>query len=74
MTALWDIAPCSLVELYRRFVGVNCLHHQGALAMEAARTSETLVYFKETTRRYISEGCHFYTHSRENLKHDILNS
>jgi hypothetical protein len=25
--------------------------------IEAVRTSETLVYFNETTRRYILEGC-----------------
>jgi hypothetical protein len=27
------------------------------LTMEAVRTSETSVYFTETTRRYIPEGC-----------------
>jgi hypothetical protein len=26
--------------------------------MEAVRTSETTVYFDETTRRYIPESCH----------------
>jgi H+/Cl- antiporter ClcA len=25
---LWDAAPCSLVEVYRRFVGACCLHHR----------------------------------------------
>jgi hypothetical protein len=39
-----------------------------ALMMEAVRTSETPVYFKETTRRCISEGCHLHTSRRENLK------
>jgi hypothetical protein len=29
-----------------------------ALMMEAVRTSETLVYSSETTRRYIPEGSH----------------
>jgi hypothetical protein len=29
-----------------------------ALMMEAVHTSETSVYFNETTRRYIPEGCH----------------
>jgi hypothetical protein len=29
MTVFWDIAPCSLVEVYRRFRGACCLHHQG---------------------------------------------
>jgi hypothetical protein len=28
MTVFWDVAPCSLVEVYRRFRGAYCLHHQ----------------------------------------------
>jgi hypothetical protein len=39
-----------------------------ALMMEAARTSETLVNFYQTTRRYNPEDNHLRTHSRENLK------
>jgi hypothetical protein len=31
MTVFWDIAPCSLVKVDRRFRGVYCLHHQGGL-------------------------------------------
>jgi hypothetical protein len=27
MTALWDTAPCSLVEVDRRFRDAYCLHH-----------------------------------------------
>jgi hypothetical protein len=49
------VAPCSLVEIYQRFRGPCCLHHQGALMMEAARSSETLVNFYQTTRRYNPE-------------------
>jgi hypothetical protein len=30
MTVFWDVSPCSLVEVYRRFRGAYCLHHQGA--------------------------------------------
>jgi hypothetical protein len=55
MAVLWVVAPCSLVEVYQRFRGPCCLHHQGAeydeydlliaLMMEAARTSETMVNF-----------------------------
>jgi hypothetical protein len=36
--------------------------------MEAARTSETLVNFYQTTRRYNPEDSHLLTHRRENLK------
>jgi hypothetical protein len=55
MTAFWDIAPCSLVEVVWRFV---------ALMMEAVRISEIPVCF-ETTGRYIPESCHlqFYISS-----------
>jgi hypothetical protein len=63
MAVFWDVAPCSLVEVYQRFRGPCCLHHQGhesliALIMEAASTSETLVNFCQTTRRYILEDSH----------------
>jgi hypothetical protein len=42
-----------------------------ALMMEAVRTSETLVYSNETTRRYISEHSNPHTRHRENLKSHI---
>jgi hypothetical protein len=42
MTAFWDMAPCSLVEVDWRFI---------VLMMEAVCTSETPVYFNETTLR-----------------------
>jgi hypothetical protein len=29
MTFFWDDAPPSLLEIYRRFGGTYCLHHQG---------------------------------------------
>jgi hypothetical protein len=28
MTVFWIVVPCSLVEVYRRFRGACCLHHQ----------------------------------------------
>jgi hypothetical protein len=39
-----------------------------SLMMEAARTSETLVNYYQTTRRYNPEDSHLHTHRRENLK------
>jgi hypothetical protein len=39
-----------------------------ALMMEAVRTSEALVNFYQTTRRYNPEDSHLRTHRRENLK------
>jgi hypothetical protein len=29
MTVFWDVAPCTLVEVYRRFRSAYCLHNQG---------------------------------------------
>jgi hypothetical protein len=29
MTAFWDVAPCSVVEVYQYFTGAYCHHHQG---------------------------------------------
>jgi hypothetical protein len=46
----------------------GCLLGCIALMMEAARTSETLVNFYQTTRRYNPEDSHLRTHRRENLK------
>jgi hypothetical protein len=39
---------------------------------EAARYSETLVNFYQTTRRYNPEDSHLRTHRRENLKPKTL--
>jgi hypothetical protein len=39
-----------------------------ALMMEAASTSETLVNFYQTIRRYNPEDSHLRTHRLENLK------
>jgi hypothetical protein len=61
MAVFWFVAPCSLVEVYRRFRGVYCFHHQG-LMMEAAKTSETSENY-QTTRRSNLEGSHLHTSS-----------
>jgi hypothetical protein len=29
MAVLWDVAPCSLVDVYRRLRGACCVRHQG---------------------------------------------
>jgi hypothetical protein len=69
MTAFWYIAPCSLVEVNRRFRSAYCLHHQGdnysielfiSLMMEVVRTSDTSANFNEITRQYITEGCQLH--------------
>jgi hypothetical protein len=42
--------------------------------MEAASTSETLVNFYQTTRRYNPEDSHLRTHRRENLKSYLVDN
>jgi hypothetical protein len=69
MTAFWDIAPCSIVEVDRRFRASYFLHHRFIdLMMEAVCTSETSVNLYEATRHSIPEGCHIHIRRRENLK------
>jgi hypothetical protein len=41
----WVVAPCSLLEVYQRFKGPCCLHHQGD-------------DFYQTTWRYNPEDSH----------------
>jgi hypothetical protein len=42
--------------------------------MEAARTSETLVNFYQTTRCYNPEDSNLHTHRRENLKSYLVHN
>jgi hypothetical protein len=62
MAVFWVVAPCSLVEIYRRFRGAYI-----ALMMEAASTSESSVNFYRTTRRNNQEDSNLHTRHRENL-------
>jgi hypothetical protein len=50
ITVFWNVAPCSLVKVYRLI----------ALIMEAASTSETSVNFYQTTRCNIPEDIFIY--------------
>jgi hypothetical protein len=57
MTAFWDTALCSLVEVNQQFRGAII-----TLTMQAVCTSETLVYFCEVTQRYIQKAAIFNKH------------
>jgi hypothetical protein len=67
MAVFWVVAPCGLVEVYQRFRGPCCPLHQGALMMEAARISETVVNFYQAARRYNPEDSHLLTSGRLSL-------
>jgi hypothetical protein len=62
ITAFWNVAPCSLVDVYRRSEVL------AASIIRAMSTSETSVNFYQTTRRNNPEDSHFRTLRRENLK------
>jgi hypothetical protein len=46
IAVFWVVAPCSLVEVYQRFRGPCCLHHQGD---------------RQTTRCYNPEDSNHHT-------------
>jgi hypothetical protein len=64
ITAFWEMVPCNIVEVDRRFRHAYKLPSSGhiALIMEEIYTSEKSVDFFETTLRYIPEGCHLLRH------------
>jgi hypothetical protein len=52
MAVFWVVAQCSLVEVYQHFRVL------ATLIMEAARTSEMLINFYQTTWHYNPEDSH----------------
>jgi hypothetical protein len=54
--AFWILKPCSVAVGCQSFRGSYCLHLHFTLKMEAARPSETLVSFRNTTRLQDPEG------------------
>jgi hypothetical protein len=64
-SAFWDTTPSTRIEVDQLFRGMYCLH---TLMVEAVCISETSVYFCETERRYIPEGCYLHTRRRGNLR------
>jgi hypothetical protein len=60
----WDIALCSIVEVYQQFRGVYRLHH----LHHHHHQDESSVYFNETTQRYIPKGSNLHTCHHQNLK------
>jgi hypothetical protein len=55
MTVFWVVAPCRLVDVYRRFRGAYWLHQQSDRA-------ETSVNFYQTTRRNNPEDSYLQNH------------
>jgi hypothetical protein len=57
MTVFWDVAPCSLVEVFRRaeLLITSIIRTIITLMMEEVSTSETSVNFYQTARGNIPE-------------------
>jgi hypothetical protein len=51
MAVFWVVAPCSLVEVYQRFIGLCCLQHQGA----RATTQKTAIFLIHGVERFLVE-------------------
>jgi hypothetical protein len=69
-TVFLVIAPCSLVEKYRRFRGAYCLQHHGDLLDDEGRlpVGWTSVNFHLPTRCNNPKYSHLYPRCLENLK------
>jgi hypothetical protein len=64
------VTPCSVAVGYQHFVGSCCIHHQGEV-QESARSSETMVTYRNTTLRHIPEDLELNLHHRENVNVNI---
>jgi hypothetical protein len=55
MTVLWDMAPCTVVEVDRGFRGAYCLHHQGEDGgrFKKSRTYVTKCSIYSASGRYV---------------------
>jgi hypothetical protein len=67
MAAFWDVALCSVVDIYRLLEELTASFTR-VLIMEAVNSSESPVNIHQTTWCNIPEDSHLHTLRRENLK------
>jgi hypothetical protein len=52
MAVFWVVVPCSLVEVYQRFTGPCCLHHQGDTRRYNPEDSHLRTHRRENLKSY----------------------
>jgi hypothetical protein len=71
--AFRDIAPCGFTKAVKQTnISEVCTASNIRAMMEAVCTPKMSIYFKETTKRYMSEDCNLHAHNHENLKSQKL--
>jgi hypothetical protein len=70
MTVFWDVVPCCLVEVYRRFRRACCLHQQGDDSSPWWWRQQTPLKLRQTstTPHGATSRRHLHTRCSENLK------
>jgi hypothetical protein len=76
MTVFWVVAPCSLVEVYQRFRGISCFHHQGWNAETSVNsstrlqgaTSQKTAIFTLNLYSVSKRENEFHTHTKQQIK------
>jgi hypothetical protein len=58
VTVLWDVTPCSLVDLYPSFGGTYCHHFQGRIKKQAPPKKSVSIY--QTARLHIPENINLH--------------
>jgi hypothetical protein len=53
MAVCWDAAPYSLVEIYRRFSGSHCLHHQCRSISASVTYQKTAIFIRRRKGKVI---------------------
>jgi hypothetical protein len=58
MAVFWVVAPCSVVEVYGRFRGACCLHHQDDDSHSGIPVRNVQQFFKQPFSYFAKETCH----------------
>jgi hypothetical protein len=68
MTVFWDVVPCSLVKVDRRFRGAYCLHHEGDEGRENLKSQICTFCPKEFSISWILNDVILYQYQQPYVK------